>query len=59
MAADAGVGDRACMLFSGTLVAAGQGVGVVTAIGAEAEIGRIQTMLAQVEDFEHTADTGR
>jgi magnesium-transporting ATPase (P-type) len=49
---DAGVGDRASMLFSGTLVAAGQGVGVVTAIGAEAEIGRIQTMLAEVEDLE-------
>ncbi len=52
VAADAGVGDRTSMLFSGTLVAAGQGVGVVTAIGAEAEIGRIQTMLAGIEDFD-------
>ncbi|HYO18225.1 MAG TPA: HAD-IC family P-type ATPase, partial [Dermatophilaceae bacterium] len=52
VAADAGVGDRTGMLFSGTLVAAGQGVGVVTAIGAEAEIGRIQTMLAGIEDFD-------
>jgi magnesium-transporting ATPase (P-type) len=49
---DSGVGDRSSMVFSGTLVAAGQGVGVVTAIGAEAEIGRIQTMLSGIEDFE-------
>ena len=52
VAADAGVGDRTGMLFSGTLVAAGQGVGVVTAIGAQAEIGRIQTMLAEIDDLE-------
>ena len=52
VAADSGVGDRTSMAFSGTLVAAGQGVGVVTAIGGEAEIGRIQTMLADVEQFE-------
>lgn len=52
VAADSGVGDRSSMLFSSTLVTAGQGVGVVTAIGADAEIGRIQTMLADVEQFE-------
>ena len=52
VAADAGVGDRDSMVFSGTMVAAGQGVGVVTAIGSDAEIGRIQTMLAQVEQFD-------
>jgi magnesium-transporting ATPase (P-type) len=46
--ADAGVGDRSCMLFSGTLVAAGQGIGVVTATGPQAEIGRIQAMIAEV-----------
>ncbi|HQR79510.1 MAG TPA: cation-transporting P-type ATPase [Actinomycetota bacterium] len=50
--ADAGVGDRDSMAFSGTLVAMGQGFGVVTATGAQAEIGRIQAMLAQVEQFE-------
>lgn len=49
---EAGVGDRNSMLFSGTLVAAGQGVGVVTATGSQAEIGRIQTMLSEVEDLE-------
>ena len=52
VAADSRVGDRTSMAFSGTLVAAGHGVGVVTAIGGEAEIGRIQTMLADVEQFE-------
>ncbi len=49
---DAGVGDRHSMLFSGTLVAAGTGVGVVTATGGSAEIGRIQAMLADVEAFD-------
>ena len=49
---DAGVGDRSSMLFSGTLVAGGNGLGVVTATGPDAEIGRIQTMIAEVETFE-------
>jgi magnesium-transporting ATPase (P-type) len=48
----AGVGDRSSMCFSGTIVAAGQGVGVVTATGAQAEIGRIQAMLSGVEDLD-------
>ncbi|PFG41598.1 potassium/sodium efflux P-type ATPase [Isoptericola jiangsuensis] len=52
VAADAGVGDRTSMLFSGTLVAAGQGVGVVTATGRATEIGRIQTMISEVESLE-------
>ncbi|GAA2247179.1 cation-transporting P-type ATPase [Rarobacter faecitabidus] len=45
--ADAGVGDRDSMIFSGTIVAAGQGVGVVTETGASTQIGRIQSMVAQ------------
>ncbi len=49
---DAGVGDRSSMLFSSSIVSAGQGVGVVTGTGAQAEIGRITTMLAQVEEFD-------
>ncbi|MDP4528522.1 cation-transporting P-type ATPase [Alkalimonas delamerensis] len=49
VAADAGVGDRFCMAFSGTLVTAGRGIGVVTATGANTEIGRINAMLATVE----------
>ncbi len=50
--ADAGVGDRTSMVFSGTLVAAGQGVGVVTATGSTTEIGRIQTLITETESFD-------
>ncbi len=50
--ADAGVGDRSSMLFSSSIVSAGQGVGVVTGTGSQAEIGRITTMLAEVEDLD-------
>ncbi|TXH88081.1 MAG: cation-transporting P-type ATPase [Rhodoferax sp.] len=46
---DAPLGDRTSMLFSGTLIAAGQGQGVVVATGALTEIGRISGMLASVE----------
>lgn len=49
VAADAPLGDRASMAFSGTLVAAGQGVGVVVATGAGTELGRISAMLGAVE----------
>ena len=45
----AGVGDRHSLVFSGTLVAAGRGVGVVTATGPQTEIGRINRMIAEVE----------
>ena len=34
VAPDAALGDRLCMAFSGTLVAAGQGTGVVVVTGA-------------------------
>ena len=47
VAADAGVGDRASMAFSGTIVAAGQGRGIVTGTGAATEIGRIQTLVGE------------
>jgi magnesium-transporting ATPase (P-type) len=47
--ADASVGDRRGMLHSGTLVAAGVGTGVVVATGPATELGRIGTLLAQVE----------
>ncbi len=48
-AADAALGDRAGMAYSGTLVTAGQGSGVVVATGQDTEIGRISRLLAEVE----------
>ncbi|MWD27364.1 HAD-IC family P-type ATPase [Aquicoccus sp. SCR17] len=46
--AEAALGDRSSMAFSGTLVAAGRGTGIVVATGASAEIGRIGTMLGEI-----------
>ncbi len=47
--ANAELGDRTCMAYSGTLVTSGTGKGVVVTTGANTEIGRISDMLAQVE----------
>ena len=43
------LGDRASMVWSGTLVTHGQGSGVVVATGAATEIGRISRILAEVQ----------
>ncbi|MFT5643645.1 MAG: magnesium-transporting ATPase (P-type) [Janthinobacterium sp.] len=51
VAADAALGDRACMAYSSTLVTYGQGVGVVVATGAATEIGRINALLADVQEL--------
>lgn len=51
VAEDASLGDRACMAYSGTLVAYGQAAGVVVGTGANTEIGRISEMLSQVEEI--------
>ncbi|MDR2154991.1 MAG: HAD-IC family P-type ATPase [Burkholderiaceae bacterium] len=49
VASDAPLGDRVGMAYSGTLVAAGQGRGVVLATGTDTEIGRISAMLGAIE----------
>ncbi|MGD9538956.1 MAG: cation-transporting P-type ATPase [Alphaproteobacteria bacterium] len=51
VAKDAPLGDRLCMAFSGTLVAAGQGTGVVVATGMRTEIGRISALIEGVEQL--------
>lgn len=43
------IGDRFCMVYSGTLVVYGQGTGVVVATGQHTEIGHISQMIAQVD----------
>jgi P-type Ca2+ transporter type 2C len=51
VAEDAELGDRASMAFSGTLAAAGEGMGVAVSVGDATEIGRISGMLSQVESL--------
>ncbi|MEC9481793.1 MAG: cation-transporting P-type ATPase [Halomonas sp.] len=46
---EAALGDRHSMAYSGTLVATGQATGVVTATGSATEIGRISTLLREVQ----------
>ncbi|HDS16870.1 MAG TPA: cation-transporting P-type ATPase [Proteobacteria bacterium] len=47
--AEAPLGDRSCMAYSGTLVVSGQGKGVAVATGGKTEIGRISSLLSEVE----------
>ena len=51
VAPDAPLGDRASIAFSGTLVASGQGAGLVVATGAATELGRISAMVGGVESL--------
>ena len=45
---EAALGDRHSMAFSGTMVASGQGRGVVVATGARTELGRISHLIGEV-----------
>ena len=47
--AGAALGDRGCMVYSGTLVTFGQATGLVIATGSATEIGRIGHLLQTVE----------
>lgn len=51
-AADAPLGDRHCVAHAGTLVATGLGTGVVVTTGQSTEIGRISTLLSEVQQLE-------
>jgi magnesium-transporting ATPase (P-type) len=48
-AENAGLGDRKNMAFSATTVSSGQGLGVVVATGDNAEIGKINKLVSEVE----------
>src|SRR5262245_36571406 len=50
--ANATVGDRESMAFSGTMVVSGRATGVVVATGSETELGRINQLLASVSPLE-------
>jgi magnesium-transporting ATPase (P-type) len=50
--ANATVGDRESMAFSGTMVVSGRATGVVVATGSETELGRINALLASVSALE-------
>ncbi len=45
------LGDRTSMAYAGTLVAAGQGAGVVVETGVHTEVGRISGMLSEVRQL--------
>jgi magnesium-transporting ATPase (P-type) len=47
----AALGDREGMAYSGTLIAAGQGIGLVAATGSNTEIGHISTLLDAVQSL--------
>ncbi len=43
------IGDRRCMAYSGTIVTHGQGNGIVIGTGADTQIGRISSLVSEVE----------
>ncbi|WP_318936990.1 HAD-IC family P-type ATPase [Oceanobacillus halotolerans] len=58
------LGDQLNMVFSGTSISSGTGIGVVVAVGDQTELGKINQSLAAVDDhktplLEQTATFGR
>ncbi len=51
VAADAAVADRSCMAYAGTVVSFGQARGLVVATGQGTEIGRIGTLVGEVQSL--------
>lgn len=51
VADDASIGDRTCMAYSGTVVSFGQAHGLVVATGTMSEIGRISTLVGEVQSL--------
>ena len=51
VAEGATIGDHHCMAYSGTIVASGQGMGIIVNTGKETEIGRISGLLSHVEQL--------
>jgi len=49
VAANAAIGDRTCMAYAGTLVSFGQAQGLVVTTGQSTEIGRIGTLVGEVQ----------
>lgn len=49
VADEAPLGDRYCMAYSGTLVVYGQARGLVVATGSQTELGKINSLLANVQ----------
>ncbi len=52
VAANATVGDRESMVFSGTMVVSGRATGVVVSTGSNTELGRINQLLASVNPLD-------
>jgi len=52
VAPDAGVGDRLCMVFGGTLVTYGTGVAVVVETGIDTQLGNISRLLEETTGLE-------
>ncbi|MEN5081541.1 HAD-IC family P-type ATPase [Bosea sp. TWI1241] len=50
--AEAALGDRSSMAYSGSLVAAGQGAGLVVATGEASELGRISRLIGAAQPLE-------